>query len=121
MALVAFIVGLSLAGWGVLFYAAGVRMRQDANARAATAEQAARDAEDRTDKAIELWNDERADHTRDLEAFKAQLDVLREQALTTVAQYRHAFDQLAALVRAARDADDDDDDDATGATPRRVM
>ncbi len=100
--LLLFTVGLSLLGWAVIIWAAGSQRVQDANARAAKAEQFAKDADARTDKAIELWNDERADHTRDLEASKAQLDVLREQ-------YRHAFEQLAALVRQSREADTDDD------------
>jgi hypothetical protein len=116
-------VGLSLIGWALILGAVASQRVQDATARADKAEQLAQEADARTNKAIELWNDERADHARDLEAFKAQLEVLKEQALATVAQYRHAFDQLAALVRCAREEREADerDDDAPGDPPRRVM
>ena len=116
--------GVTLAGWAVLIAATSARMARAAELRALAAEQHAaehvRDADARVDRAIELWNDERAEHSRDLETVRVQLDILREQAITTVAQYRHAFDQLAALVRMARDARDDDHD-ASGSPPTRVM
>jgi hypothetical protein len=114
--LIAITIALSLAGWGLLFYLAAVRTRQEAHARVSQAELAAKDADARTDKAIELWNDERAEHTRDQERARAEFDVVTEQARTTVAQYRHAFDKLALRLRESTDADPDDE-----TPPTRVM
>jgi len=118
-----FSVGLSLMGWAVILWAVASQRVQDAQARADAAVQLAKDAEARTNRALELWNDERAAHARDLEACQAQLDVLKEQAHAIVAQYRQAFDQLAALVRCAREDREaaEGDEDATGDPPRRVM
>lgn len=102
-------IGLGLIGWALVIWAAASGKVRIAELRAEAAEQAARDAEARTDKAIELWNDERAEHTRDVEAFTAQLEVSRE-LLTTLR------DQIAAIVRRAHALEADDD-----ATPPRVM
>jgi membrane-associated HD superfamily phosphohydrolase len=96
-----------------------VRMMRVAILRAEAAEQATADATARADRAIELWNAEQETHHRNLESVRAHFEVLKHTAMTSVQQYRAAFDQLARLV--AQHNAPEDDHDATGSPPTRVM